>query len=359
MDPMKSNALPIIEVGGGPFQRGQGQGDGAKDLIHAALDRYRKVIPDACNCRWKNVLHKARTFLPPTQEAFPDLLQELEGIAQGAQAPFDEIWALNCYQEILEIAPRSPGCTSLAIGTNHTANGHVFLAHNEDWLSIDRETAYLVRAKPLEGPAFLGMTYGPLLVNIGFNEAGIGVAINSVFATDAQLGMPRILFSRAVLNARTMEEAVQACLPPKRAGGYHYLLADREGCMYSVETSATRHHVNSSEMGWLIHTNHYLSAKLKRLETERDLSNSQLRFQQARKLIEPQLGSINLESLQILLRDHGNQPDSICEHEDPTALPHRRFQTLVSLIMDLTEGVMWAASGPPCEHPYMKYPLAT
>jgi isopenicillin-N N-acyltransferase-like protein len=359
MNLMRSSAIPIIEVSGGPLQRGQGQGEGAKNLIHTALDRYRKILPDACNFSWKNVLQKAGTFLRPTQEAFPDFIQELEGIAQGAQAPFNEIWALNCYQELLEIVPRSTGCTSLAIGTNHTTNGHVFLAHNEDWLSIDRETIYLVRAKPVDRPAFLGMTYGPLLANIGFNEAGVGVAINSVFAKDARLGIPRILFSRAVLNSRTIEEATQACLLPKRAGGYHYLLADRKGCIYSVETSATRHDVNTSEMGWEIHTNHYLSTKLKVLETERDLNNSQLRFHRAQELLETQLGSVNLESLQSLLRDHGNRPDSICEHEDINTLPHQRFQTLVSMIMDLTQGVMWAASGPPCEYPYLEYRLLT
>ena len=159
MDPKCPDTLPIIDVRGGPIQRGRDQGKGARDLIHAALDRYRKILPDACHCAWENVLQTASTFLYPAQEAFPDFIQELEGIAEGAQAAFDEIWALNCFQEILESVPGSTGCTSLAIGTNHSSNGHVFLAHNEDWLSIDRETVYLVRAKPQEGPAFLGMTY--------------------------------------------------------------------------------------------------------------------------------------------------------------------------------------------------------
>jgi isopenicillin-N N-acyltransferase-like protein len=354
---MRPKTLPIVEVKGGPLQRGLEQGEGAKALIQTALDRYRKILPDACHCSWEEVIQKTHTFLPSSQETFADLLQELKGIAEGAEVPFEDIWALNCYQELVEMERRSPGCTSLAVGTNHTTNGHVFLAHNEDWLSIDRDTVYLVRSKPQDGPAFLGMTYGPLLVNIGFNEAGIGVAINSVFSIDIHSGVPRILYSRAVLNAQSMEEAVQACLQPKRAGGYHYLLGDGQGTVCSIETTTTQHHMVWGEKGWLIHTNHYLSTKLKYLETKRDLSNSQLRLHRARQLLESQLGSLNLEAIQNLLCDHANHPNSICEHEDPTSPPARRFQTLASIIMDLTESVMWAALGPPCEHTYTEYPL--
>jgi isopenicillin-N N-acyltransferase-like protein len=349
--------MPIVEVKGGPLQRGLEQGKGAKTLIQTALDRYRKILPDACHCSWEEVIQKAHTFLLPGQEAFADLIQELKGIAEGAEVPFEDIWALNCYQELVEMAQKSRGCTSLVVGTNHTTNRHIFLAHNEDWLSVDRDTVYLVRSKPQDGPTFLGMIYGPLLVNIGFNEVGIGETINSVFSTDTHSGVPRVLYSRAILNAQSMEEALQACLQPKRAGGYHFLLSDRQGSVCSIETNATQHHIVQGEKSWLVHTNHYVSAKLKSLETKRDLSNSHLRLHRARQLLESQFGSLNLEAIQSILRDHANHPDSICEHEDPTCPPTRRFQTLVSIIMDLTEGVMWAAPGPPCENIYTEHPL--
>jgi len=66
---------------------------------------------------------------------------------------------------------------------------------------------------------------------------------------------------------------------------------------------------------------------------------------------------VTVESLQTLLRDHVNWPQSICMHEDPAEPPHDREQTLVSLIMDLTERVLWAAPGPPCEGQYTAYRL--
>jgi hypothetical protein len=39
-----------------------------------------------------------------------------------------------------------------------TADGYVLLAHNEDWISVDRDQVYLVHAEPDDGPAFIGMT---------------------------------------------------------------------------------------------------------------------------------------------------------------------------------------------------------
>jgi isopenicillin-N N-acyltransferase-like protein len=74
-------------------------------------------------------------------------------------------------------------------------------------------------------------------------------------------------------------------------------------------------------------------------------------------LLQTQLGHVTAESLQALLRDHVNRPDSICMHEDPADPPHERGQTLVSLVMDLTERSMWTAPGPPCQGEYVVYRL--
>ena len=50
----------------------------------------------------------------------------------------------------------------LAEGVDLEGRAVVLLAHNEDWISVDRDHVYLVHAEPDDGPAFIGMTYGPL-----------------------------------------------------------------------------------------------------------------------------------------------------------------------------------------------------
>ncbi|MBC7249851.1 MAG: hypothetical protein H5T62_06150 [Anaerolineae bacterium] len=349
---MTLQTLPVIEVKGGPRERGQQQGEGARSQILRSVTLYREMLPKAINMTWEEGLLEARKFLPYGEEAFPDFVEEIRGIAEGANVSFEEVWALNCYEGLSESRQQVWGCTSLAVRDDHTASGHVLLAHNEDWSIADRDNVYLVRAKPNDGPPFVGMNYGPLLVNIGLNAEGIGIAIDSAYPTDARVGVPRILCSRAVLNARTIGEAIRACVPKLRGGGYSYLLADPFGEMYCIETSATAHDILYAEEGWLAHTNHYLSPRMQALEEPGPYAGSHVRLNRARRLLRAQLGEVTVESLQTLLRDHVNFPDSICMHEDPADPPHDRGMTLVSLVMDLTERVMWAAPGPPCQGKY-------
>jgi isopenicillin-N N-acyltransferase-like protein len=353
---MSPRTVPIINVRGRPCERGRQQGEGAQPQITGMLTAYRDILPAAARKTWEEALREARKFLPYAEETFPHFVEELRGIAEGADVPFEEVWLLNCYEEVTESRHRS-GCTSLAVRDDRTANGHVYLAHNEDWVSVDRDHVYLVRTEPDDGPAFIGMAYGPLLANIGFNEEGIGVAINSVYPTDVRVGVPRILLSRAILAARTIGEAIRACLPRGRAGGYNYLLADAHGELYSVESAAVTHAILYGEEGWLVHTNHYLSPKMQALEQSGTYAGSHVRLNRARRLLQARMGAVTLEGVKILLRDHVNWPDSICGHEDPTDPPHERGQTVVSLVMDLTERAVWAAPGPPCKGEYVPYRL--
>jgi isopenicillin-N N-acyltransferase-like protein len=354
---MSPRTIPIIEVKGKPRERGRQQGEGARPQILRALALYREILPQEMKMTWEEGLREARKFLPYSEETLPHFVEELRGIAEGANVSFEDVWTLNCYEGLAYSQQEVWGCTSVAVCNDHTADGHVLLAHNEDWNSVDRDNVYLVHATPTDKPAFIGMTYGPLLVNIGLNAEGIGVGIDSVYHTDARVGGPRVLCSRAVLNARTIGEAIRACVPKLRAGGYGYLLADSNGELYSVEASATTQDILYGEEGWLAHTNHYLSPKMQALEEPGTYAGSHVRLNRARRLLQAQLGKVTVESLQALLRDHVNWPNSICTHEDPADPPYERGLTLISLVMDLTERVMWAAPGPPCEGEYVMYRL--
>jgi isopenicillin-N N-acyltransferase-like protein len=354
---MSQQAIPMIHVKGPPRERGRQQGDDARAQIAGMLAAYRELLPAASNMEWDEALGESLEFLPYAEAAYPHFVEELRGISEGAGVEFEDVWLLNCYEEVTESQPTS--CTSLAMRDDRTADGHVLLAHNEDWISVDRDHVYLVRAEPDDGPAFIGMSYGALLANIGFNEVGIGVAINSVYATDVRVGVPRILFSRAILSATTIGEAIRACVPQQRAGGYNHVLADAHGELYSVESSATMHAILYGEEGWLVHTNHYLSPQMQALEQPGIYAGSRVRLNRARRLLQARMGEskVTIADLQTVLRDHVNYPNAICGHQDSTEPPHDRDQTVISLVMDLTERVVWAAPGPPCQGEYAPYRL--
>ena len=353
---MSLQAVPVIDVKGTPRERGQQQGEGARAIIAGMLEAYRELLPTAFDGEWDEAVLESQELLPRSEVAFPAFVDELRGISEGSGMSFEDVWLLNCYEEVAA-GDGVMSCTSLAVQGELTSDGTVLLAHNEGWISVDRDHVYLVRCEPDDGAPFIGMTYGPLLPNVGLNAEGVGVAINSVYSTDVQAGVPRVVLSRAVLSARTVGDAIAACLFRGRAGGYNYLLADANGELYSVETSALLHSLLYADDGWIVHTNHYLSPKMQGLEQPGTYAGSHVRLNRTRRLLKAQLGEATVESLQELLRDHVNHPDSICGHEDISSPPHERGQTVISLVMDLMERTLWAAPGAPCEGEYVQYKL--
>ena len=353
---MTTASVPLFEVSGSPEEMGRALGAQASDLIHSMLADYRSFFHKASGCSWGEAVSVARRYLLHAQVAAPEAVREIEGIAAGSGASFEEIWLLNCYEEVAE-DQKLMACTTVAVNGRVTADGHVYVAHNEDWISVDRKHVYLVRARPEGAPAFLGMSYGALLCNIGFNAAGIGVGINSVYPRDVRVGVPRIVVSRAILSATDLPSAVEACVPDKRAGGYNHLLAEGDGAILSVESSATRHETLRATDGWLAHTNHYRTERMQAVEAPGAYASSHARLKRAEGLVRGRQGPITRDDLQAILRDHRNGALSICKHEQESDPPHERSCSVISLIMDLTDQVMWAALGPPCQGEYKAYEL--
>src|SRR5512139_2327415 len=94
--------LPLIEVEGGPRERGQQQGEGARAQVHLALARYQEIIPKAIQLSWPDAVREARKFLPYGEEVFPQFIEEIRGIAEGAGISFEDVWTLNCYEGLTE-----------------------------------------------------------------------------------------------------------------------------------------------------------------------------------------------------------------------------------------------------------------
>ncbi|HLV44800.1 MAG TPA: C45 family peptidase [Aggregatilineales bacterium] len=358
---LANTPMKMVRVSGSHREMGRQLGEACAPEIHRMLDVYRASLQTAYNelhLTWPEAMLQASKYYPFAREHTPQYVEELEGMAEAAGVAFDELMVVNCIEAITSDALHL-GCTSLAVSGERTLDGHVLVAHNEDWLPEDEENAYLVHATPDDEPPFLALNYGGLLPNIGFNALGIAQACDSVYPNDARIGVPRIFVSRAVLGARQISQAIRRVIIKWRAAGYNHLIADRNGELYSVEVSA-RHFATIYGMeGVLAHTNHYLTARMKPYEdgTE-DLISSRVRFNRAQRLLRSEPCHMP-DTLKRILGDHVDYPSSICSHTDPNDDPMDRQKTIASLIMDLTELKMYACWGNPCEGTYFEYCLET
>jgi isopenicillin-N N-acyltransferase-like protein len=332
-----------------------------KEAIQQMLGVYRRYFEEEGErigiADWDEAILHARKYLPFAEESVPQYVEELEGIADSAEVEFNDLLVLNCVEAITEDALHA-GCTSLAAAPEVTADGSLLVGHNEDWLPDDQNTVYLVHARPDDEPAYLAITYGGLLPNIGFNQHSIAQCCDSVYPNDARIGVPRLFVSRAVLAARTPAEAIRAALNRRRAAGYNHLIVHVSGEMYNVEVSAEDFDVIYGVEGMLAHTNNYLSRRMRAIEKDSDeLIASRVRYNRALRLMRSQRGKLSLKSFQAILSDHVNYPQSICSHIDENEPPLERQQSIVSLLIDLTTQTMYVAWGPPCQAEYHSYKL--
>ncbi|MCJ7532163.1 MAG: C45 family peptidase [Anaerolineales bacterium] len=351
---------PLIRVSGTHREMGQQIGEAMAKQVQHSIESACALIEDAyedLQLTWEGAQIQARKYIPFAQERYPNYVEEMIGISEGAGVSFDELAVVNAMEAVTMDALHLDKCTTMAVNDECTADEHVLIAHNEDWLPEDEQDVYIIHAVPNHEPPFLAMTYGGLLPNIGFNAYGIAQCCDSVYPSDSRIGIPRLVVSRAVLACQNLADAIRCTLIPQRAAGYNHLLAHESGEIYNVEVSARHFGIFYAEDGVIAHTNHYLDFNMQNIEDEPDeLINTRVRYHRAQRLLY-RTEKHTLKSLQAIQRDHVTYPASICNHVTTEEKPLDREKTIAALVIDLTSRMMHLAWGNPCQNTYHTYYL--
>ena len=238
--PIHNAPPPLVEVSGTHGEMGRQIGEARRAQIQHSIANAHILIEqsfDQLELTWEGAQIQARKYVPFVEERYPQYIDEMQGIADGANVAFDDVMALNVMEAVTTDALHLTRCTSFAVNEQQTADGHVLAAHTEDWIPEDEDDVFVIRAKPNDEPPFLAMTYGGLLPNVGFNAYGIAQLIDSVYPDDSRIGIPRLVVSRAVLGSRRISGAIGRALVPHRAAGYNHLIAHESGEIYTIEVS--------------------------------------------------------------------------------------------------------------------------
>ncbi len=358
--PLHNTPPPLIQVAGTHTEMGQQIGEACRSAVQHSVENARKLLDQAYSeleLTWDGAKIQARKYLPFVQERYPQYLEELQGIAAGANVPCDELLVVNVMEAVTMDALHLMRCTSMAVNDELTADGHVLAAHSEDWVPDDESDVFVIQAKPKHEPPYLAMTYGSLVPNVGFNAYGIAQMINTVYPNDSRIGIPRLFVSRAVLAAKTPDSAIDRAIIPHRAAGYNHLLVHESGEIYSVEVSARRFSIIYNTDGYIAHTNHYLSPSMQEIENEpEDLTSSRVRYFRALRLLNKSKVH-TIKSLQNIQKDHVNYPSSICKHDIDDGKLLDREKTISAMVIDLTAREMHITWGNPCMNAYHTYHL--
>ncbi|MDX6593517.1 MAG: hypothetical protein QOJ13_2713 [Gaiellales bacterium] len=338
----KPRAIELLRVSGGHREIGRVIGTHCADAIRRRCDALDTATVTA-----------ADPYRVVTVAELPWLIEELDAVAEAAGV--DRLALFAASVEELETqqddgAERMRGCSDLVACGPATADGHIWVGHTND-LSADSEDDLIAIEWRVPGdPVVFTVGIGPW-ISVGFNSAGLALTGNEVTPNDNRVGIPRLLQVRDMLRRRTLDEAVEAALHPRRASSYNNVLSHRDGGVVSVEGSATDAALlRPGPEGTLAHTNHYVSARMLPYEGDMEYaSHSAVRYRRALGWLA--MGTITATLLREALSDHRNAPDSICRHLEAGS----QTKTVFWCVADVTVGSITYGRGNPCDSHDQRY----
>ncbi len=352
--------IPVVISEGEPFARGLHLGRGERQRVQHTVHAYMRIFENFAGLNHAAIFEHAERFIPAIADFAPHLLEEIRGIAEGAQCDTREIVAINARTELMYGVTHRPECTSIAISAAASADGHTRVAQNWDWHPSLVGTLVLWFVKRSDGPDLLTLTEAGIVGKIGINAAGLAMCIN-LLRSDSDSGGPavpmHIILRRVLEECHNVDEAIALIGKTPRCTSCNHMLADRSSAITDVEATPAGQWVHRPTQGILTHTNHCTYAALAAQDRYvRDYPETRERDRRMQTLA--QSHPITENNLRAMLADHATSPNSICLHNDAEWSFIEQSESIASIIFDLTGGTLDIADGPPCEHGYQRYLLS-
>jgi isopenicillin-N N-acyltransferase-like protein len=364
----------MIEVSSGSaLERGKQYGAEAADLIAAAIAYYQEGFARQAGLNWAEAQAHTKPWQQLIGRQFPELLEEMAGIAEGAGVELAEIVALNCRGEIMydnwfatvdDPHQELDGCTSFSLAGGAAGDGHVYAGQNWDWRHAVRDMVVVLRVVQPPKPTLIMQLEAGQIGRHGANSHGIALNANGLGGRfDDSTGIPQTVIRRAVLDSANIADALKALTWTKAHIPSNALLTHRDGFAIDVETTPIGHGWIYPDDGLLVHGNHYEAFDPpKKAGHERPLSpDSLIRVPQARKGLSQAAHAEKSADVRAAIHgamsDHLGHPDSLCAHPDERLAAIDQWSTTLSSCVDLTTGDYYVAAGSPCENPYELVPF--
>ena len=357
--------MRVLELSGEGKTIGQQHGEAFRSEIRAFHEEILElhVRNIGGGIQPQNLFEICERNLPYLTRYDRGLVDEMRGIAEGAGMNVMEILFLNSFLELEDLRPpvlgaqlkTKPlwGCTTFNVLPEAAKDGKTLLAQTYDMESVYAKYNVVLKISRPSGNELVYSMAGVLGLN-GLADRGFGLVINKLVATDARPGVIYPFLVRHALAQDRIGDAFGALVFAPRATGMNYQLSSNSGIGFCLELSAGQYKLVPFENGALAHTNHYLTDFMRRFETPNWLTHggSYVRREVAARFLRERHGSIDVASIMEITKDHTNNPRSICAHPLPDETESTACTTVAAIILDLTESVMYACSGNPCENDY-------
>ena len=355
--------MQLVSCMGAPFPRGLNYGAALKDTIGINLENFWSAF-HATEIDKFTVIQKARTL---SQEYSDQLIEEIRGIARGADLEVDELLAFNLCHGV--VFPDE--CTVMFALGDTTSSGKSLFMKNSDKIGADslvgpdfhqyKEINIVLAIRDEEGPDIVGVAAaGSTGLKMGVSSLGIAVGANisrtrelaqrkvdttQMRALDrTQLGREGLQEDNALEAANSV--AAKIAGNPMATPGNLEFVDSTSGVI--VEGSYDRLALQVLKSGVASRANSFVV--MKDLNNPSDVS-SYCRYSRTQQLLKENSGNLTPDLMKQFSQDHGNGPgpNSICRH----GTHYTEETSLSSMVVEIdgdnpADTRFWIALGKPC-----------
>ncbi|MGB8416724.1 C45 family autoproteolytic acyltransferase/hydolase [Paraburkholderia sp.] len=360
--------FPFVSVSGKPYDRGVQYGRAAAGRVRLSASRYGQTLR---NLGYSEASQMAliRSLEQAIGEFQPAYLEEMRGIAAGAEVSYEDIVMINARTEVLAKARAEKttpaddedGCTGVLVLPSRSATGLLIHAQNWDWKADCVDTGIVLRVRNDDGPDFLTFVEAGGLARSGLNAAGVSITANYLESERdfTQLGVPLSLLRRRVLEEPVFANALRVIATTPKSCSNNIMLGMAEGFGIDFECAPDEAFpIYPGDDQLIVHANHWVSqvARTKLLDTGCENSpDSHYRDWRVRQLLNA-APKVDRNAVKAALFDNFGTPYSVCR-PPRMGTRHTMTATVAMIVMHPGDGEMDVAPLPALNRIFTRYSL--
>ena len=360
--------LRVIRLKGSAFEMGFAAGKLLEEQMHTLEDEFLVMIRSYVPQAWKMTV--LRSYIAFRNRRLSDYValdyrQQIYGTTLGCTDNhpemgdyYDRLLNYHAAHDISYMMIDNPlvskaGCTSFGAWGSATENGHLITGRNFDWEAAEAfsRDRVVMLCEPDGDIPYVSLAWGSMAgVVSGMNRAGISVTLNGAPSNlPADTATPTAMLARHVLQkAHNLTEALDIIRSNRVFVSTLWLVGSKmDGKFIVVEKTPGATNVREPEGNSIVSANHFQTDKLRDARRNQHYiaeATSLSRYQRMGELIQTNRGSINPARAAEMLRDRQLPGGKFVGNGHRSAI--NALIATHGTIMDLTDGLFWAASPP-------------
>ena len=343
----------VLHLTGSPREQGRQLGRGAAELIRENLllarTQRQEVLNGIDRTDYEAITRRNAQWVC---RELPQLLEEIAGIAEGAEVDHLELLSMNLNPQLSYVYSTVPECTQVLATGSATADGKTYVGKTRDLQRGPVRQVVLHREHADGGFTNELKTAGRMTILDGINQHGVSLTCSGQWSARVRVDTARADSAWLLLNlqpilrgARSADEAVRMITAQPRASGMIVLAADASRAV-ALEVTDREVREFAPENGLLVRTNHFCSSDFQHLmPTFEEYRSTYDRHARASQVLRERCGHIGMPDILRILSDHAEPPvESICRHGGDG-----KSQTYAATINCPQDRTMWVTIGNPCE----------